>query len=262
MSVELDELVAMASGSDQQILKDILGRNPNISNRVETSSSLYKAFVDGDDASVDRTIEAAKVKAAAEAAAARRASSSSSSTQLSVDMAELEKLADKRAEEKFRALTTSDEYKAAEEARIKATIKAVTDELGPQLLSNAARSADEIYQVRRSHEKEFGNELDTDKLVAFMNENPGKFTSLAKCHDAFVHDERVKNEIAKGVAAGIKVEDDKKIEVPGQSLGTSTSILGSMMRANKIMTEGESARGPALDAAARAFRSLRTQHAE
>jgi hypothetical protein len=266
MSVELDELVALATGSDQQILKDILGRNPNLATRAETSSSLFKAFVDGDDASVDASINAAKVKAAADAAAARRTnqSASNSTSNLAIDMAELEQLADKRAEEKFRAMTTSPEYVAAEEERVEKIAKKIAVTLSEEVLGKAAKTSDEIYQIRRSHEKEFGNELDTTKLVEFMNapENAGKFTSLAKCHDAFVQDDRLKNEIAKGVAAGLKVEEDKKIEVPGQSLGTSTSILGSMMRANKTMTEGESARGPALDAAARAFRSLRAQNAE
>jgi hypothetical protein len=262
MPTELDELVAMtATPADQQLLREILGRAPRLSTQLDTSQAVFKAFVEGDDIQVDAAIAAAKIKSDATAAAATRRTAQTSAA--AIDMNELAELVNKSAETKFKTLIDSEDYKKSEEARIKATIKAVTDELGPQLLSNAARSADEIYQVRRSHEKEFGSELDTNKLVEFMNapENAGKFSTLAKCHDAFVHDERVKKEIDKGVAEGIKAHEDKEVIVPGQTLATGSSVLSKMVQANKL-TVGETARGPALDAAARAFRSLQSQRAE
>lgn len=254
MATDLDELVTMTSAADQQAFRDLLARNPNLATRVESSQAVFKAFVDGDTSQVDAAAQAARDRATAEAArnqpVAQRAQ---------LDLADLEKLADARAEAKFTAITTAPEYIASQEAMIERITKKVADGIAPTLLSNAARSADEIYQVRRSHEKEFGTELDTPKFTEFLNANTGKFADLSKAHDAYVQDQRIEAKIAKGVAEGVAAT--QSTEVPGTTLPSASSPLGSMIRANKL-TVGETARGPAIDNAVRAFRALQASRAD
>ena len=244
MANELEALIALLDKpEDAAALKEIMGRNIRTSERVVSSVAVYDAFVEGKDPTPPAV--AAVTPAAPVAAAA------------AIDLSALEAMVDQRTSARAKAYVESPEYLAAEEARIEKMAKKVAESLAPQLLTNAARSADEIYQVRRSHEKEFGEELDTPKFTEFLNTNTGKFADLSKAHDAYVQEQRITAQIAKGVSDELAKRQTN--EVPGTTLPSAESPLGSMIRANKL-TVGETARGPALDAAAKAWRHLRGAH--
>lgn len=259
MANELDELLALVSTpEDKAAMQAIIDRNAAAKTRLEVSQSVYGAFIAGDDAAITQ----ASKDAAARAAAAATSTATTGNKGLDLDLDQLGQIVDQRAATRFKALTESPDYIAAEEARIEKVATAVAKKLAPEILTTAARTSDEIYQVRASHSREFSEELDTTKFTEFLNANPGKFADLSKAHDAFVGEQRIQAQITKGVETELakRTADAPPIEVPGTSLPSAESPLGSMIRANKLTT-GETARGPAIDAATKAFRTLQQSHA-
>ena len=194
MPNELDDLLALVSTpEDKTAMQALIDKNKPFKDRLEVSSSVYNAFVAGDDSAINR--------AAAEAAARQAASTTTpANSGVQFDLKTLENLVDTRTAARTKAVLESPEFIASQEALAERVTKKLTDALVPQVLTNAAKTSDEIYQVRKSHSTEFGEELDTNKLVEFMNANPGKFSDLTKCHDAFVQEKRIEAAINKGVA--------------------------------------------------------------
>jgi hypothetical protein len=120
---------------------------------------------------------------------------------------------------------------------------------------------DEIYTIRRSNEKEFGKELDTTALTAFIDEAAKKGTSYGSYVDAYndyVKEERIKARIATGIAEGLAAKTTGA--VPGTTLTSGTSMAARMVQANK--TPVETARGTAVDEGAKAFRAMQLRHVE
>ena len=246
---ELDELVALTQADDATALRDILARNPTLRTALDSRQTVYKAFVDGDEAAIT-------------AAAASRATSTTqqqaTTTQAaaaSFDISQLDAELDKRFTSRFTQFAASPEFATAVETRAEARAKAILEAERSNILGAAASTSDQIYTIRRSHEHEFGKELDTTAFSAYLTANDGKFVNLAAAHDAFVQEERITARIDKGVKE--KLASQQTSEVPGSSLPTAQSPLGAMMRANP-MNKDMAARGDGLDAAAKAFRALQT----
>ena len=241
---ELNDLLAMFPDADRQQVSEILTRNEAARTLLEGQHSIYKAMVDGNTTEIEHLQN--KFKPAA--------------TSASLDLDDiLNKLApklDARFDERFGSKQTD----------IKKLAKEVAEEVAKsyegQILGRSAKLSDEIYQIRRTHEREFGTELDTPKLEAFLDSNKGKFSSLTNGYDNFVNEERIQKRIETAVKAA-KLADDTT-NVPGAS--APQSVMGSMIKNNEKRMEaakqgnGETWDGPTKDEALKAFRRLQNAH--
>lgn len=256
MANELDELYGMVtSEADKTALQQILARNPVAQERAEAQAALFSALATGDNAA----IEAANTRfARAGGAPAPVASSAVAAASATLD--DLTKMVTTQVAAQFTSQFATKEADirklALEDAR-----KEMQQEAA-KLLTTAAQTSDAIYTVRRSHEKEFGAELDTTKFTEFINTNQGKFATLAAAHDAFVGEDRVQRRIAQGI------DEYKKTSTSAQVPGTNTDLrqstdyrtpLPAMLNFNDKLTQPAAAangepRGAALDAAVKAWR--------
>lgn len=247
MADELDELVAMASADDATVLRDIMTRNPTLKTALDSRQTVYKAFVDGDQTALD---------AATRSQASRQQQQQTAPAALTLDQLDAE--LDKRMAGRFKQFTETPEFQTAVETRAEAKAKALLEASTATILGTAAKTSDEIYQIRRSHEREFGKELDTTAFTAYLDANKNSFTSLAKAHDAFVQEDRITKRVADGVTAGIAAQQTS--DVPGTSLPSAQTPLGAMIRANPANKDATD-RGTGIDAATKAFRALQSGHA-
>lgn len=245
MADELDDILGMFAGDDATALRTILDRNAAAKAALEGRETVYQAFVGGDN---DKIAALATKNGAVTTPAAAAA----------VDLDALNAQLDARMTSRFSSFATSPEFTSAVEARAKAIAEAEITAKSADLLGSAARTSDEIYTIRRSHEREFGTELDTTAFSTYLTANTGKFVNLSAAHDAYVQEQRIEARITKGVAE--REAAKQTTEVPGSSLPTAQSPLGAMIRANPANAKaGE--RGTGIDAAVTAFRTLQTSHA-
>lgn len=103
------------------------------------------------------------------------------------------------------------------------------------LLQDAIRTSHDMAQIERRHEKEFSEDLDLDAFNKFIDDSKvgGKviYPSMMKAHDAYVAERRVKAEIAKGIADGVK-QQTSAATIPGQTQST-----GGMSPAQQVMAK-------------------------
>lgn len=243
---ELTELVAKLSPEDQTLLDQILTRNPDTASQLIAESSLYKAFVTGDDSKLPAlagtTLAAAAASADLTALAdtierrvASRYDSKVADLETRLSGIDVDKRAKEIAEQLFAEKSTA---------------------FAADVLGRAAKSSDEVYTIRRSHEREFGAELDTTKFTEYLNGNAGKFASLSAAHDAYVQEDRINKRIDQGVAE--RVAAASTTGVPGQQL-PQEGPLGMFIADNAKRTAastGAVSRGEGLDAAVKAFREI------
>ena len=244
---ELNDLLNMFSGDDKTQMTAILERNAAAAAALEGRETVYQAFVGGDEAKV---AELARRNAAT--------TTTTSAASASLDLDALNAQLDARMTSRFSSFASSPEFTTAVEARAKAIAEAEITAKSADLLGSAARTSDEIYTIRRSHEKEFGSELDTKAFSEYLTANQGKFVNLSSAHDAYVQEQRIEARINKGVTE--REAAKQTTEVPGSSLPSSQTVLGSMIRANPANKDA-AARGDGLDAAVTAFRALQSSHA-
>jgi len=244
---ELNDLLNMFSGDDKTQMEAILARNAAATAALEGRETVYQAFVGGDQARI----------AALEAKAAPGTPTTTTAA-ATVDLDALNAQLDARMTSRFGAFVASPEFTGAVETRAKEIADGIITAKSADLLGSAARTSDEIYTIRRSHEREFGAELDTKAFSEYLTANTGKFTNLSNAHDAYVQEDRINKRIAKGVDEGLAAK--QTTEVPGSSLPTSQTPLGAMIRANPANAK-EAERGTGIDAAVLAFRSLQSSHA-
>lgn len=245
---ELQALSAKLSAEDQALLDGILGRSPDLATDLIARDSLYQAFVTGDDTQLPgRT--AAVAPGTARAAAA----------DIDALLPTIERRIANKYDQQITDLNTKfaaiDVEKQAE-AIFDRVFAAKSKEFESDLLGKAAQTSDSIYQIRRSHEKEFGNELDTTKFTEFIKEHPG-YKTLAEAHDAMVQDERIQARIDKGVAD--KLAAQATSSVPGAEL-PKDGPLGLFIADNAkraAAASGSVSRGEGLDAAVKMFSTLR-----
>lgn len=253
MPNELDELYGMVTNeADKTALQQILARNPVAQECAEAQAALFAALATGDN----QSIAAAQTRFAA---ASQPAATTASPAAASATLDELTRMVTSKVTEQFNSQFATKEADIRKQAL--ADAKAEMQIEGGKLLAAAMSNSDAVYTVRRSHEKEFGTELDTGKFSEFLNANTGKFATLAAAHDSFVGEERVQRRIAQGI------DEYKKTATSAQVPGTSTNLrestdyrtpLPQMLNYNDKLTNPAGAngtpRGAALDAAVKAWR--------
>jgi hypothetical protein len=250
---ELEDLYSLLSADDRTQFDSLLQRNQAAQAALLGRETVYQAFVTGDDGKLS-DLAANRATASAAAASAARP------TPASLDIAALDAELTRRVPTLFKTYLDSPDAQAAIDARAEAKAKALIATSTGDLIGRAMHSADEIYRIRRSHEREFGSDLDSTVFEKFVTDNPGKFASLTAAHDAFMQEKRIELRIEKGVADKLAAQHTN--EVPGSSLPNSQTPLGAMIRDNAKRTNasGDVARGDNLDAAAKAFRELQSKH--
>lgn len=250
---ELDDLLNTFAENDRATMRDILTRNNDGAAELARRNTVFNAFINGD---TDAITQVADGKAGKKPAAATTPTTpttpSTPSTSPSLDLDALNaRLNSFRGE-----LFSSPEVLAEIDKRADARAAAKFQEAQTQLIGRGAEIADELYTIRSTHSREFGEELDSAAFKKFFMDNAASYGgNLTNAYNAFVGEKRIEK----------RIEDARKEErsrqqttqVPGTSLPTSNSPLGQMIRANaKATSQVEQGRGGALDAAAKAFREL------
>ena len=229
---ELDDLLNSFSEADRPAMRAALERNTAAAERLTQRETVYKAFVDGD------TNTLAKV------------TSGTTTTSPAVDLDALNRSIDDR----FGKIFDDPRFNTAVEARAKVLVETIAKETENRAVGRAAYVSDEIYTIRSTHAKEFGEELPRADFEKFVSDNKGKYGSLAAAHDAFVSEKRIQKRIDAARAEGAAHRETN--QVPGTSLPNSGTPAGMFIKSNPMNTTTQAARGDALDNAARAFREL------
>lgn len=246
---ELQDLMKQFSQDDQATFEALLERNPTAKADVIARSTLFDAFVSGDDTKLPRVAS----------------STSTSTSAASVDLDALLGNLDRRFNEVYlpkinERLASPDAEKIYEKAAER-YFNSRAQDFEANLLGKAAKTSDEVYQIRRTHEREFGSELDTNKFTEYLNANPNKFASLATAHDAYVQEDRIKQRIDKGVAE--QVSQRATTAVPGSEL-PKDGPLGAFIRHNEkfaAASTGATPRGEGIDAGVKAWREMQASRA-
>jgi hypothetical protein len=242
---ELEELMALlADPNDRAAFEQILGRNSALADRTKASNNLYSAYVDGDQAAL-----------AAEEAKLRRTPAVVRNGPQVVSQAQTFDAAtiDQMLQSKLDAIFGAEDFTK----RVSGIVKKTAEEIGPVWKAESTRSMDEIYTIRRNHEREFGKELDTKVLSTFIDEQKTKgksYSSYVDAYNDFANEDRVQHRITKGIADGLAAQATNN--VPGASLSRVNPLAPKFMREGPVDTS----RGAGLDSAAKAFRQLQNSH--
>lgn len=250
----LKDLLEMFDANDKAEFERLLEKNDAAAKRMSSSNDLYNAFITGDPEAQARAEAAAKTQAPPPARTQTPAVLTDGPKQVTnadtFNEARLASLLDTKLAEIFGTENFT--------KKVNTLVEAKANELAPNLYAKAIQNSDELYSVRRSHEREFGTELDSAKFSQFLADNPEqRQVSLTKAHDAFVTEERIQARIAKGIADGKALAETNN--VPGASLSRNNPLAPRFMR---DVTPADQARGPALDQAAKAFRQLQNSHVQ
>lgn len=248
---ELDDLLNTFAEADRSAMREILTRNNDGAAELARRNTVFKAFVDGDQAAIDKvTAQGPGVPKPGATTPPTPTTPPSPVSSPAFDLAALD----------ARLTSLRTDFETATESRIK-TLETKLAEAEQRAVSRAAYLSSEIYEIMDSHRTEFGKNIDRGAFEKYVNDNQGKFTSLRAAHDAFVSEERLENRAKK--RADEIVAAHQTSQVPGTSLPTANSPLGQMIRANaKATSPVEQGRGTTLDEAAKAFRNLQTGRAQ
>lgn len=251
---ELETFLAMFKESDRAQLTQILEGNEAGAERLKSSNNLYDAFVTGDPAatqSVARqtTQETTPVRTVATSALPNPTTQTSP---VGVDEARLASIIESKLGEIFGGESFTKQVNSIFERKV--------SEVTPGLLGTTAKKADEIYTIRRASEKEFNKELDTAGLTKFIEDSAktGKtYGSYVDAYNDYVKEDRIQARIAQGIKEGMIAKANS--ETPDSSLTRNNPLAPKFMRE---VTQSDSARGPALDQARKAFRALQDSHVQ
>jgi hypothetical protein len=260
---ELNDILALLGDSDKTTLTDVLTRNEAARVALEGRESIFKAMVGGDQAAVERATHLARQQAAGGGQQQQQNNQQQQQQQsASVDLDDIWGKLSTRVDAKFT------EQFAARQTDIRTLAKAVAEEVAKSyegvVLGKAAKTSDEIYQIRRTHASEFGEELDTAALEKYLTDNPGKFNSLTTAHDSYVQQKRIDKAIADGISRGMETAETNRVAghsaLPDTMMGQMIANNTKRIDAAQGTTNGQ-ARGEHLDAAAKAFRDLQNKRA-
>jgi hypothetical protein len=159
--------------------------------------------------------------AASTTAAATTASTTSSTSDSAAVLAALNGLKTS-IDERFKNVVTMDKV----------------NELGAGLINQAAtqalRQADEIFTIRDTHQREFGEPFDRTAFEKFItdNQNPttkrNKYSTLTDAYNAMVSEKRIAAQIKKGVDDGVK-QKLSSTTVPAQTTSAGLSPAQQVM---------------------------------
>lgn len=236
MLEELDGLFNDLVEADRATMKAILERNEKAATRLGQRETVYTAFVDGD------TIKLAALTTPAV------------TTTPAVDLDSINRGLDERMGKFF----DDPRFDTAVERRAKVLAEQMSKDAENRAVGRAAYVSDEIYTIRSTHAKEFGEELPRADFEKFVTDNQGKYGSLAAAHDAFVSEKRIQKRVDAARAEGMAARQTN--EVPGTSL-PSSPVAQMFIKSNPTVSGVAAGRGDALDAASLAFRELRNARA-
>jgi hypothetical protein len=164
-------------------------------------------------------------------------------------------------------LAALNSLKTSVDDRLKNVItKDEVNTLGANLINQAAtqalRQADEIFTIRDTYRREFNKDFDRPAFEKFVTDavdpvtKRNRYATLTDAFNAMVAQDRVKAEIAKGVAEGVKQVESART-VPGQTTSTALSPAQQVMAKAKAATnsEGKTATQAAIDKLAALERS-------
>ena len=258
---ELDDLMALFPDTDRTQVRDILSRNEAARVLLEGQGSIYKAMVGGDQAAID----AARQRMTTQPGNGGQQQQQNGGQQQQAAAIDVDDIWGKLSGKLDARLG---EFFTTKQADIRTLAEKIADERVQaregEILGKAAMTSDSVYQIRRSHEKEFGEELDTAKFKEYLDANPNKFASLSTAHDSYVQQKRIDKAIADGIAKGIETAATNA--VAGHSAPPDTMMGGMIANNTKRIdaaqgTTNGQARGEHLDAAAKAFRAAQNKRA-
>jgi hypothetical protein len=217
-----------ADGNDK--LKTALKSRPELLVDDAFATSLVKLYDEGAtaaDGTVDGSVAASTAhtttlpSAASTTAAATTASTTSSTSDSAAVLAALNGLKTS-IDERFKNVVTMDKV----------------NELGAGLINQAAtqalRQADEIFTIRDTHQREFGEPFDRTAFEKFITDNQdpttkrNKYSTLTDAYNAMVSEKRIAAQIKKGVDDGVK-QKLSSTTVPAQTTSAGLSPAQQVM---------------------------------
>lgn len=250
---ELESFLAMFKESDRADLTRILETNEAGAERMKSGNNLYEAFVTGDPNAVQSvTRQTTQETTPPRTPQSALPNPTTQTSAVGVDEARLASIIESKLGEIFTGENFTKQVNSIFERKV--------SEVTPGLLGTTTKNADEIYTIRRASEKEFNKELDTVALTKFVDDarKTGKtYGSYVDAYNDFVNEDRVQARIAKGIKDGLVAKANS--ETPDSSLTRNNPLAPKFMRE---VTQSDSARGPALDQARKAFRTLQDSHVQ
>jgi hypothetical protein len=256
ISTELDELINSFSESDRETARALLERNASVQSRLASRETVYRAFVDGDPAAV--TAAAQQQQAITPAVAAQPISASAAPSPASITLDQITTLLNER----IRGVYSAPEFTSAVESRAQAIATSALAAERASLIGQGAEIADQLYSIRASHSREFGEELDSAAFKTFFQSSGTRYgNQLQPAYDAFVGEKRIAKREADAFARGQAAA--ATTNVPGSTLtatGPNSSPLSAFIDHN-VRTITPNATAPSADAdkAAQAFSAMRSQ---
>lgn len=235
----IEQLSELLDADGKAKLQSALAANPQLAvddRRMGELFSIYMGVEEGVTGVTDPDPNAAAASSATHtaslpsaasttAAAATTASTTSSTNDSAAVLAALNGLKSS-IDERFKNVVTMDKV----------------NELGAGLISQAAtqalRQADEIFTIRDTHQREFGEPFDRAFFEKFITDaqdpttKRNKYATLTDAYNAMVSEKRVQSQIAKGVEEGVK-QKLSSATVPGQTTSAGLSPAQQVMAKSK-----------------------------
>ena len=222
--------------STEEIAK--IKASPVLRTRLEKGDELLTYYTDGETPTVETKKPLVRAEASADAG----------------DLASITKTLGELTTKLGNVVTKDD---------LEATLTKRGNELTQAAASRALKQSDELNRIYRRHEKDFGEEFDSEKFETFAAEQmkAGKnFSSVTAAYEEYTAPQRTKSEIEKGVREGLKVRnaENQGAQVPGVTPPSSKSPIATFMRRGK---EADGENKTAVDRAGAALSARRASQA-
>jgi hypothetical protein len=227
----IEQLSELLDADGKSKLQSVLAANPKLAVDDRRMGELFGIYMGAESDVTGATDANADAAAAAAASGTHTASlpSAASTTAAAVTTASTVSSTNDSAA----VLAALNSLKSSIDDRFKNVVTMdKVNELGAGLINQAAtqalRQADEIFTIRDTHQREFGEPFDRALFEKFITDNQdattkrNKYSTLTDAYNAMVSDKRVKAEIAKGVADGVK-QKLSSATVPGQTTSAGLS---------------------------------------
>ena len=243
---ELDDILNSFSEADRPAMREALARNPNAQTLLTSREIVYKAFVDGDP-----VMMAAATATAVPAAVATVAPPPT----IGIGLDQINALLNERVN----SIYSSPQFTSAVDTLAEKKAQALFAVERTQIIGRGAAIADEIYTIRATHSREFGEELDRATFEAYYAAEGSKHGNLlTDTYNAFVGEKRIAKRIAEGVQAGLAAQ--ATAIVPGSAVpGVGNPMAPNFVDFNVKTISPNAVAVPSADAdkAAQAFASMR-----
>ena len=206
IGTELDDILNSFSEADRPAMRTLLTNNPTALTQLSSAATVYKAFVDGDTATLSAIAPAATNPPAAQP--------------ISLGLDQINAL----LSERDKKLWTSPEFTTAVDTMAEKKAKAMFESERANVIGRSAELSDTIASIRETHLREFNEPMDSAAFKTFFQAEGTKYgNDLTGSYNAFVAKKREDKRVADGIAAGLAAAATNN--VAGSSVPTTHNPL-------------------------------------